>query len=96
MICQNCTKLTKDFDADKPTCAACRKVLKIDLVRLVLELDPIYLTERTRNKTGRPRAISDPNDCHAIQQKYMAGASMGQLAKEYGVGRSTIHRVVHE
>lgn len=96
MVCQICDKLTGIYEADKDTCAACREVFKIDLVRIVLELDPIYLSERTRNKTGRPRSIRKADDRHDIKQKHRQGVSLAQLAKQYGVGRSTIHRIIHK
>jgi transcription initiation factor TFIIIB Brf1 subunit/transcription initiation factor TFIIB len=95
MVCQNCKKLTSDYQTDKLTCASCREVFKIDLVCLVLELDPIYLSERTRNKTGRPRTIRGATARHDIRQKYQSGVSIGKLAKEYKVGRTTIHRIIH-
>lgn len=96
MVCQTCEKLTGNYETDKETCASCREIFKIDLVRLVLELDPIYLSERTRNKHGRPRTIHKADDRHDIKQKHRQGVSLAQLAKQYGVGRSTIHRIIHE
>jgi hypothetical protein len=56
MNCFSCYKRTGKHNIDKETCGACREVLKIDLVNIVLELDPIYLSESNRNKR-----VENPN-----------------------------------
>lgn len=90
MECFTCNK-----EKDLQTCARCRDVLKIDLVRIVLEMTPIYLSESNRNKKGRkPRLTA--TDQHDITYAHKNGKSMGELAKKYKVSRATIFNTVHK
>lgn len=95
MKCFTCIK-----NISKETCGACREVLKIDLVKIVLELDPIYLSEGNRNKTGRPSKLTatERNDIkynyyHPPENKKI---SMKTLADKYDVKKSTIFNIVHK
>lgn len=95
MVCFKCDKLTNDYEADKMTCASCREVFKIDLVKLVLGLDPIYLSEANRNKKGRKSKLT-ATEKHDIYWKYQRQEySIRQLAKKYGVSVGTISKYVH-
>lgn len=89
MHCYKCVKVK-----DLKTCANCRDVLKIDLVKAVLGLDPIYLSESNRHKGGRPNLLS-LTDQHDIKYSHSNGVSMGKLAKKYKVSRATIFNIVH-
>jgi DNA-binding MarR family transcriptional regulator len=89
MQCYTCNK-----PKDKKTCAACREVLKIDMVKLLLELDPVYLSEGTRNKRGRPHKLNATQRHDAWYAHNHQGVSIGKLAKKYGVSKGTIHRIV--
>lgn len=96
MQCFKCDKLTNNYKADKETCAACREVFKIDLVKVILGLDPIYLSESNRNKKGRKPKLT-PDDMNDIPWKHNhEGESLGSLAKEYGVSKATIFNIVHK
>ena len=95
-----CDKLVKDLSRkahfiNLKTCGHCPKVKKIDLVEIVLEMDPIYLTERTRNKSGR-KPILNADKQNDIKNKYRHGSTIGKLAKEYGVSRATIFNTVNK
>lgn len=95
MQCFYCDKLTGNYETDKETCANCREVLKIDLVRAVLEMDPVYLSESNRNKKGRKPKLS-ATDQYDITQAYKNHTeSMGKLAKMYNVSKSTIYNIAH-
>jgi hypothetical protein len=95
MNCFKCTKRTNNDKKNKAICGACREVLKYDLVKAVLELDPIYLSESNRHKTGRKHKLI-ANDEHDIYYacKYNT-ASLSSLARRYGVSKSTIFNIVH-
>lgn len=95
MECYNCDKRTGDYHADKEICAACREVLKVDLVNKVLELDPVYLSESNRYKKGRKPKLTatQKND---IYHEHRRGASMDQLAVKYGVSKTTICNTVNK
>jgi len=79
---------------DLKTCANCREVLKIDLVKVILEMERIYLSESNRHKGGRPSKLT-ATDQHDIKYSHGNGESMGKLAEKYGVSRSTIFNIVH-
>lgn len=93
--CFKCSQLTGHRNTDLQTCARCREVLKIDLVRVVLEMDPIYLSERNRNNKGRRPKISGATVLNDIRIAYQNGQSMGKLAKKYKVSKGTIFNIVH-
>lgn len=99
MKCFTCTKLTGNEKTDKSICASCREVLKIDLVRVVLDLDPIYLSESNRNKRGRkPKLTADEmNDikCAYENPPVNGKISMRDLAKKYEISVGTVSRIVH-
>jgi hypothetical protein len=95
MKCFKCTKITDNDKKNKTICGACREVLKYDLVKAVLELDPIYLSEGNRHKTGRKHKLN-ANDEHDIYWAYKNNtASLSSLARNYGVSKSTIFYIVH-
>lgn len=90
MKCFTCAKVK-----DLKTCARCREVLKIDLVEIVLGLDPIYLSENNRNKSGRPSKLT-ATEQHDIRYAHRMGDSLGKLADQYKVSRATIFNIVHK
>lgn len=90
-----CDRLTQNYQTDKATCASCREVLKIDIVRLLLELDPIYLSEGNRNKKGRPPMLTATEQSDVISA-YKNGKIMENLSKEYNVSKTTIYNFVHK
>lgn len=92
---EKCDKLTGEREDDLQTCALCRDVLKIDLARIVLGMTPIYLTEDTRNKGGRPQILNH-KDRYNIKYAHRNGQSMDQLAEIYGVSKATIFNIVHK
>lgn len=94
MKCLKCDKLTGKYKRDLQTCARCREVLKIDLVRKVLGMTPTYLDEINRHKQGRPPRITDKQRCD-IKHDHRNGKSMDKLAKEYGVSKGTIFNTLH-
>ncbi len=96
MHCYVCDKLSDNYETDKITCASCRDVFKIDLVRLILELDPVYLSESNRNKRGRKKKLTatERNDIWSIYKNHEK--SMSALSKEYNVSKSTIFNIIHE
>jgi len=96
MKCFTCDKIGSKHSDDKHTCGICREVLKIDLVRRVLELDPVYLSESNRHKTGRKPKLT-ATERHDIAQAYKDGAaSLGALAKKYKMSKSAIFNIVHK
>lgn len=76
--------------------------MTMGVIAAVAEFERDLLIERTQmglkrakaagKALGRPSSLS-PEDCNAILSKRAAGASLGVLAKEYGVSRSAIQRV---
>lgn len=59
MQCFTCEKIAGNSRREMVTiCGHCREVLKVDLVMVVLKLDPIYLSESNRHKGGRPSKLS--------------------------------------
>jgi predicted DNA binding protein len=99
MHCFPCDKLTDNYETNKRTCASCREVLKIDLVRIIKEMDRIYLSESNRNKAGRKQKLTatQENDikCAYEDQPKNGKISMKDLAKEYNVSVTTVSRTVH-
>lgn len=96
MKCFSCKKRSGKYSEDKHTCGICRETVKIDLVRMVLELDPVYLSEGNRHKTGRKSRLT-LTERYDIAQAYKDGtASMGALAKKYKMSKSRIFNIVHE
>lgn len=96
MDCFTCNKRTGNYKSDKITCGACREVLKIDLVNIVLGLDPIYLSESNRNKKGRKPKLTatEQNDIKWLYNHN--DISMEKFAKKYGVKKSTIFNIIHK
>lgn len=95
MQCFTCNELTGDYNTDLQTCARCREVLKIDIVRILLEMDPIYLSEKNRNKKGRKPKLT-ATEKHDIIYDRKNGKSMGELAKKYKVSKATIFNTLHK
>jgi len=95
MKCFTCQKRTNVYNADKEICAACREVLKVDLVNMILGLDPVYLSENNRNKKGRKPKLTatQKND---VYWEHRRGVSMGKLSKKYGVSKSTIFNTIQK
>lgn len=53
------------------TCGRCRKIYKYNLVEALLKNDRVYLSEKTRNKNGRPSTkITDPLIIRQVQNEY--------------------------
>jgi recombinational DNA repair protein RecR len=89
MKCYSCTK-----HKSLKTCGACREVKKIDLVNLVLERDPVYLSERTRNKAGRKHVLTTQQEKEIQVDRFFFGTSIRKLARQYHVSVATVHKVV--
>lgn len=95
MKCFTCTEKTGDYKRDKLICARCREVLKVDLVNMVLELDPVYLSEANRNKGGRkPKLTAD--QMNRLYYDHMLGGGVRRLAKQYGVRLATVSRIINK
>ncbi len=94
MKCYTCDKWSNNPIKDISTCGRCKEVLKADLVKLALGLDPIYLSEQNRNKTGRkPKLTADQKD--DVQQRHIKGESLASISKDLGVSKTTIYNAVH-
>lgn len=97
MVCDNCIKIIeKDYKARKVICGRCREILKVDLVDLLQERMPVYLTEMNRNKKGRPCKLSYSQKS-SVKYKYKyksIGATT--LAKNYNVSRATIYNIIND
>jgi hypothetical protein len=95
--CFNCCAPTFEKEEDfKNACAGCRDILKYELVRKVLELDRVYLSESNRNKKGRKKKI-DAGIAHEIKWLYANNPqknSYGKLAKRYNVSKGTIYNII--
>lgn len=97
MSCHSCAKIVgKDYDARKVVCGCCREVLKVDIVDLLLGIVPVYLTERNRNKKGRPCKLSYSERSRIKYMYNVLGNGATSIAKEFNVSRSTIYRIVHD
>ncbi len=94
MDCYNCTDVTGNYKADKQVCGRCRKVLKIDLVRTVLSMDRVYLSEANRNNKGRPTDLTATiiND---IKYDRSQGMSFGALKKKYNRSKGSISNIIY-
>lgn len=90
-----CDKLTGDLKKDTSICASCRDVLKVDMARILLEMEPIYLHEGNRNNSGRPQKLTAMQQ-HDIKYAHRNGESMGKLAEKYEVSKATIFNIVNE
>jgi hypothetical protein len=90
--CFNCRAPTFEEEDFKNACAKCRDILKYELVRKVLELDRVYLSESNRNKNGRKKKI-DAGLAYEIKFLYEQNPkenSYSKLAERYGVSKGTI------
>ena len=96
MECFTCDKLLNNYKIDKITCANCREVLKIDIVRLLLELDPIYLSESNRNKKGRNPKLTDTAQSDISYEYSKGGISMKTLAIKHCVKKTTIFNIIRK
>ncbi len=94
MRCFSCKKRTDNYSADKIICAACREVLKVDLVKRVLDLEPVYLSESNRNKNGRKPKLTATQRNDIFHEYRRGHVSMNQLAEKYGVSKTTIYNTV--
>ena len=77
-------------------CARCREVLKYELVQLVLEMDPVYLSESNRNKNGRPKKIKSCDKRYEVYEEYLKVHSYRKVAQTYNISKSTAERIVKE
>jgi putative DNA-invertase from lambdoid prophage Rac len=76
--------------------------MTMGVIAAVAEFERDLLVERTQaglerakasgKRLGRPLALT-MEQCLAIRDKRSSGASLGVLAKEYGVSRAAIQRV---
>ena len=85
-----CDKLTGIYRKDLVNCGRCREVLKIDLVRIITEMEKIYLTETLRNKSGRKSKLTT-TEKRDIKHARRRGERVTDLAKKYKVSRVTIY-----
>jgi hypothetical protein len=88
--CYTCNKKTNDYKRDVRICGSCREVLKVDLVNLVLELDPVYLSEQNRHKSGRKSKLTAEQKQDA-KYRHLCGESFAAIAKDLGVCKTTIY-----
>jgi len=81
----------------KTACSKCRDFLKYELVRKILTLDKVYLSEANRNKKGRKKILGAAVECE-IKRRYENNPkenSYGKLAKKYGVSKTTISNIIN-
>ena len=87
----------KTWQAKVSECGSCRRVKKADLMQLVLQLDPVYLSESNRNKKGAPKKLSSDDKLN-IGVLYIDNPkenSYSKLAARFGVSKATISNVIH-
>lgn len=94
MKCTHCRELTGVYKNDKDICARCREVLKVDMAYVLSGMDPVYLSEGNRNKKGRKSKLT-ANQQSDIFYRHQRGETMGELAKEYNVSKSTVWNIIH-
>lgn len=97
MDCFNCKEIKKDKQADKHICGSCRKVLKVDLVYAVLELDCIYLSEQNRYKYGKKSKYT-ADQKHDINQRYLNRHENHETAvdimKDMKIKKTTFYNII--
>lgn len=86
MICETCCDYGK-------ACARCRDILKYEMAEFIRNGEKVYLDEQIRYKKGRPAKFI-PDQCRIILGEYRSGKSIGRLAKEHGVSKSTIYYAI--
>lgn len=91
MKCYSCDKVISI-----EVCGRCREVLKYELVKLILEMDPIYLSESNRNKCGRPKAIKSCDKRYDVYKEYEKVHSLRKVAAKYGISKTTVAKIVKE
>jgi len=89
-----CEKLTGHRGKDQSICGKCREVLKNDLARIVLEMNPIYLSEDNRYRKGKSSTITD-KERHSIKTAHENGKTMRELVKEYKLSLGTIFNIIN-
>lgn len=95
MDCYNCKDIIGvNYERAIRICGRCRKVVKYDLVRRVLEMDPVYLSESNRNKCGRPSKIKDTNLRYKVAKLRKEGKSYREIAKECEIGKDSARKIV--
>lgn len=77
-------------------CGRCRHVLKYDLVRMVLDMDRVYLTELNRNKNGRPSKTDDPYISHLVFKRYNELKSYRKVGQEFSMSKDTVRKIVKQ
>ena len=88
-----CYKCTKDRCVE--ICGKCRQVTKYQLVQIILEKDPVYLSEDSRHKRGRKEKLTmDQKGDLAYAHKM--GETLRDLAKKYNVSPATAFRAYHK
>ena len=92
---KTCDRLTGIYKKDIPICSRCKEIYKIDLARIVLKLNPIYLTEDERFKDGKTSKITDKVRDN-IKVAYEKGKTMRELAKKHHLSLGTIHNIIHK
>jgi transposase len=96
MQCFRCEKINGKSRKEMQTiCGHCREVLKADLVMAVLELDPIYLSEANRHKSGRPPKLNADRR-HEARQRRKNGESYGKIAKDMKISKTTIYNATKD
>lgn len=94
MECYKCSDVTGNWKFDKEICGKCRKVLKVDLVHIILEMEPIYLSETNRNKNGRPGSLTADQE-NNIKNDRKRGMSFGAISKKYKISKGSVSNVVY-
>lgn len=77
-------------------CGRCRKVVKYDLVRQVLAMDRIYLSEHNRNKSGRPSKIKDHNLRYKVAKLRKEGKSYREIGEICSISKDSARKIVLE
>lgn len=86
-VCHTCRK-----KRSKSTCGACREILKIDLVDIIMRKGPIYLDENNRHKES---LLSKEEKEALTYQRLMYGTTFKQLGEDFGVSPALAHKVFH-
>lgn len=77
------------------SCGRCRKVLKFQMVKILLNQDPIYLSEQTRNKHGRPStSITSKKKIKQIIESYQELHSYRKVAAKLNLKKHQVASVI--
>ena len=77
-------------------CGKCREITKSEIVEILLGMDPVYLTERNRNKKGRKSKLTATQKSDLAAAHRYENLSFEVLGKRYGIHSSTACRIYHK